>query len=867
MAEQRRRLAVAAGGAPAPSQAVPDRRLARHKSHVQLDANRRDESIQQRILKSLRARGERLITLFKEMDCDKNNSVSREEFREALKSLNIIGGVEDYDSLFQAWDTDRSGFLEYTELLAAISGRRYDKFENFDQDLQSRDAFIAAEASKAYAEAGRREAAKARKLASKELDRSIGWLNSRWRSAAKAVGIAMYLQRLTESGSEGESSDDELDASGTPAAVSTRALRVALLPPSKAAMVPLKRRRSSAKRPAPEAFSTHHADESVASSAAAEAARLSKLALIVHLSERADDQLHAENALRGHGVSYEHIAMPPCELLPLLTEMAFAKAVGQSNAAIRRLPTPRFYGPPPTHALPWRAPPAIWSGHEWSRANEYAVSVRQSTSGLYRRPVSPEPPRVSAALSLPQLPSSYTGRVPPSDPRRAAAATAVTSAFAASLTLVRLASRMVRVDDASVLVLVVRTDEDVSWLEQLPPHVSFHVRQKRGVLQPELPTECQTVESEDVGGVEHSYLVHLASVSKAFERSERVRAGRRTTSHVKLDKSHQKESIQERIHQELRKNGKRVQDLFRQWDSDRSNSISRDEFGRALAQLKIIGSVHDYNALFDAWDVDGSGSLQYTEIIDALAGQRYDAFLRAPPPPPLPPLLVCTPANPFVHNPRFLEDVAILARLATHATSATSATSATTAAGADANAPANARDDDSDATWLRKAQQKVSARKKAAANATNARAAESLPAYIPLGASRGGGEPTSTDIPSWARPEIFCDPSGGPHESEMLPIGLCWRSLFGSARPMPLWLGHTPGSIFAVSRTVVLAPRPPAGGGRAEPASVFFTRAATVGGLERRRAPVAAMALERLWRYIFITDDTVQEDYHGHGRD
>ena len=119
----------------------------------------------------------------------------------------------------------------------------------------------------------------------------------------------------------------------------------------------------------------------------------------------------------------------------------------------------------------------------------------------------------------------------------------------------------------------------------------------------------------------------------------------------------------------------------------------------------------------------------------------------------------------------------------------------------------------------------------------------------------GGVEPTSTDIPSWARPEIFCDPSGAPHEQTMLPIGVCWRGLFGSTRPLPLWLGYTPGSIFAVSRTAVLAARPPADGQqRAEMPSAFFARAARIGGLDQRRAPTAALALERLWRYIFVED-------------
>ena len=118
-------------------------------------------------------------------------------------------------------------------------------------------------------------------------------------------------------------------------------------------------------------------------------------------------------------------------------------------------------------------------------------------------------------------------------------------------------------------------------------------------------------------------------------------------------------------------------------------------------------------------------------------------------------------------------------------------------------------------------------------------------------------------MPAWAHPEVFSDPSGGPHESALLPIGPVWRGLFGSSRPLPLWLGYTPGNLFAVSRTAVLEPRlfphaTPAAAGAPVPReapSVFYTRAASVCGLDGRREPIAAEALERLWRYVFVPAD------------
>lgn len=129
-----------------------------------------------------------------------------------------------------------------------------------------------------------------------------------------------------------------------------------------------------------------------------------------------------------------------------------------------------------------------------------------------------------------------------------------------------------------------------------------------------------------------------------------------------------------------------------------------------------------------------------------------------------------------------------------------------------------------------------------------AAAARRLPPYTPLGIARGD-LPCSTDLPSWSRPEIHCDPSGGPHEKTLLPITPMWHALFGR-RPMPLWIGYTPGSLFAVSRTAVLAQRP--AGEPTKAASQLYRRAAGACGLDQRRAPVAELALERLWRHLFV---------------
>ena len=51
-----------------------------------------------------------------------------------------------------------------------------------------------------------------------------------------------------------------------------------------------------------------------------------------------------------------------------------------------------------------------------------------------------------------------------------------------------------------------------------------------------------------------------------------------------------------------------------------------------------------------------------------------------------------------------------------------------------------------------------------------------------------------------------------------------------------------------------MRPRAAAGGdeAEAEPASSFYGRALTTCGLDQRADAVAALALERLWRHIFV---------------
>lgn len=58
----------------------------------------------------------------------------------------------------------------------------------------------------------------------------------------------------------------------------------------------------------------------------------------------------------------------------------------------------------------------------------------------------------------------------------------------------------------------------------------------------------------------------------------------------------------------------RVLDLFRDWDDDESQTISKSEFRRALPVLGLLVDKEVADSLFDTFDADGSGEIDYREL-------------------------------------------------------------------------------------------------------------------------------------------------------------------------------------------------------------------------------------------------------------
>ena len=85
--------------------------------------------------------------------------------------------------------------------------------------------------------------------------------------------------------------------------------------------------------------------------------------------------------------------------------------------------------------------------------------------------------------------------------------------------------------------------------------------------------------------------------------------------HVQFtDASTEQKSAAALLQEALFKASARIIDLFREWDSDGSGTISRDAFQRAMAELEHRAPVEEVDALFLKWRSDKTGVLEINEL-------------------------------------------------------------------------------------------------------------------------------------------------------------------------------------------------------------------------------------------------------------
>ena len=79
-------------------------------------------------------------------------------------------------------------------------------------------------------------------------------------------------------------------------------------------------------------------------------------------------------------------------------------------------------------------------------------------------------------------------------------------------------------------------------------------------------------------------------------------------------------SVTQQLRDFLSANKARVTDLFRSWDADDGGTIERGEFRKAMGRLGVLAQATVVDALFDAFDKDASGILEFSELERVLKG-------------------------------------------------------------------------------------------------------------------------------------------------------------------------------------------------------------------------------------------------------
>ena len=92
-------------------------------SRLSLDIDESSEkSVQQQIFEALRANAVRVMDLFRDWDDDNTGTISKKEFRSAMRELGLNVPREQIELLFSDFDPDGSGKIEFVELNKQLRG-------------------------------------------------------------------------------------------------------------------------------------------------------------------------------------------------------------------------------------------------------------------------------------------------------------------------------------------------------------------------------------------------------------------------------------------------------------------------------------------------------------------------------------------------------------------------------------------------------------------------------------------------------------------------------------------------------------------------------------------------------------------------
>ena len=113
----------------APERSSPPQANKRRHSHAHtsiLGSHDLDESgadLAEQLQQIIADRKVKVRDIFIEWDIDRNGSVSKAEFRSALKRMRFDLDEDEYDQIFDEWDHDQTGSLEFREVHRLLNHR------------------------------------------------------------------------------------------------------------------------------------------------------------------------------------------------------------------------------------------------------------------------------------------------------------------------------------------------------------------------------------------------------------------------------------------------------------------------------------------------------------------------------------------------------------------------------------------------------------------------------------------------------------------------------------------------------------------------------------------------------------------------
>jgi len=111
----------------------------------------------------------------------------------------------------------------------------------------------------------------------------------------------------------------------------------------------------------------------------------------------------------------------------------------------------------------------------------------------------------------------------------------------------------------------------------------------------------------------------VTTPSPAPERAGSAKTKRGSTIFGKIDFDEER-PLGEQLKAALSKQAIRVLDLFRDWDTNGDGQVSKKEFRNAMPALGMDLPIDVVDALFDQYDLDGQGSIEFNELKKMLSG-------------------------------------------------------------------------------------------------------------------------------------------------------------------------------------------------------------------------------------------------------